>query len=131
MGYYRATQSQFPAIKTVSELNEKISTIQLISATNGILSGKVVGQPARLINGPESIQEINAGESFEIPLKEIDLSGYYQTLNIPEGILFIASKSGKYYYSIFDKQAYQIKMENRLYFTDEESAKNKGFIKKN
>ncbi|MBU1018283.1 hypothetical protein KKA33_04630 [Patescibacteria group bacterium] len=130
MGYFRATRNHFPEIQIVEEVNPGIATIKLMEMKNGKLYGEVVGQKARLVYSANDILELDKGSAFEIPTSQITLKNYYQVRDIPDGAQFAASKNGKYYYSVFDKQTLNLKPENRLYFSSTSEAEEMGYIKK-
>ena len=130
VGYFRATQNNFPEIKMVDEINPGITTIKLLEVKNGKLYGKISGQSARLAFSGDNIIELEKESEFEIPLNEIQLKNFYQAGNIPENALFVASKKGKYYYSVFEKRAYNIKAENRIFFNSDQEAEKMGYIKR-
>ena len=130
IGYFRAKQNQFPQIKIIEDINNKISTIKLLEVKNGEIKGEISGAKARIAFSADNIIDLLPGESFEIPLKKIKLSYFYQARNLPKNILFIASKKGKYYYSVFNKSAFNITGKNRVYFKSDEEALKAGYIKK-
>lgn len=130
VGYFRATKNRFPEIKTIGEINAGITTIKLMEVKNGKLYGQIDGRRGRIAYSPENIIELEKDEGFEIPLNHIQLKSYYQTTDLPENTQYIASKNGKYYYSIFDKRAFNLSSKNRIYFQTDSEAKNKGYIKK-
>lgn len=130
LGHFRASKKQFPAIKTVTEINPGITTIKFLKVENGKLFGKIDGNKGRLVYSATHILEVGKGEEFTIPLGDISLQSYYRAQNIPENVLFMASRKGKYYYSVFDKSAYRIKSENRIYFESETEAEEMGFLKR-
>ncbi|MBN2086728.1 hypothetical protein JW758_00095 [Candidatus Peregrinibacteria bacterium] len=126
-GYFHAKTMSFPEIKIVEDINEGIATIKLMQVKNGQLIGKIDGRTARLAYNSDNIMELNAGDEFTIPISQINLKDYYIADSLPTGTQFIASKSGKYYYSILDKKAFNIVEKNRIYFKNEEDAKEKGY----
>lgn len=128
LGHSEAQTLSFGEIKPVSDLNLGIATFKLLKEENGQLHGQVDGQKARIAYHPEHILDLKPGESFEIPLKDVNLSSYYEFENIPEGMAYISSKSGKYYYSILDPRALRLNPKTRLYFTTEIEAQEAGFI---
>ena len=127
VGYYRATQKSFPEIKTVDEINPGVTTIKLMEVKNGNLIGKISGRKARLAYDAENITELEAEADFSIPLDQIQFKNYYITNDIPENTQFIASEKGKYYYSVFDKKAFNIVPKNRVYFGSKEEAEQRGY----
>ena len=130
IGYFRATRNHFPEIRFVNEINPGTTTIKLMEVKNGKLYGQISGQDGRVAYSPNDILTIKEGGEFEIPLNAIDLKTYYQANNLPQDVQFIASKQGKYYYSVLDKRAFNISNKNRLYFSLAEEAEEKGYRKK-
>ena len=130
LGYFRATKNNFPEIQFTNEINPGITTIKLEEVKNGKLIGEVAGDNARIAYSPTYIMDLKIGDKFEIPINSIDLKKYYQAENIPSDTLFIASKNGKYYYSIFSKQALGITEKNRVYFSKSYDAEKMGYLKK-
>ena len=127
MGYFRATRSQFQNIQFTNEINEGVTTVKLMEVKNGKLYGEISGKEGRIAYNSNRIIDIEKGEKFEIPLNQINLKNYYRAQNLPEDAQFIASKNGKYYYSIFDKRALNISEKNRIYFSFELEAEEMGY----
>ena len=115
VGYFRGTKNQFPEIKFTDEINKGIATIKLMDIKNGKLSGEVTGSDTRIAYSPDKIIDLKKDGTFEIPLNEINLKSYYQTNKIPQTALFVASKNGKYYYSVLDKRAFNLSENNRKF----------------
>lgn len=130
MGYFRRTRNNFPQTQFINEINEGVVTIKLMEVKNGKIYGEIEGKKGRIAYNSNNIITIQEGESFEIPINEINLKNYYQAKNLPEKAQFIASKQGKYYYSIFDKSALNIIEKNRIYFSSESEAEKMGYFKK-
>lgn len=118
LGYFRGKQSIFPKIKTIGEINEGVTTIKLTEVRNGKLYGQIDGRRGRIAYSSEDIIELKEGENFEIPLNQIQLKSYYQATDLPENTRYIASKSGKYYYSIFDKKAFNLSLKKQNLFSN-------------
>ena len=127
VGFSEAKTFSFPQFKPVPELNPGITTIEFLKQENGILYGQVEGQKARIAYSPEHIDDLEVGHTFEIPLNQITLNAYYGPQDIPEGMAYISSKTGKYYYGIMDPRALRITPKNRLYFQSATEAENAGF----
>lgn len=130
IGYFRATTNNFPEIKFIEEINTGIPTIKLMEVKNGKLLGEVVGQKTRIAYSPDKIIDMDTGKEFTIPINEINLKTYYKSNAIPENAQFIASKNGKYYYSVFDKRAHNLSEKNRIYFSSASEAEKIGYLKK-
>ncbi|MBN2096288.1 hypothetical protein JW752_02700 [Candidatus Peregrinibacteria bacterium] len=130
IGFFRASQNRFPEIKIVDDVNPKTATIKLMEMKNGTIYGEAAGRTARIAYSADGIIDVLPGETFEIPISQIALKNYYQAGDIPENAQFAASKNGKYYYSVFDKRALNLKPENRIYFSGASEAEEMGYIKK-
>jgi len=130
VGYFRATHNRFPEIEFTDDINQGVATIKLMEIKNGKLSGEVAGRNVRIAYSPDKILDLNKEDTFEIPLNEINLKSYYQANNIPSDALFVASKNGKYYYSVLDKRAFNLSISNRIFFSNSEEAEKLGYIKK-
>ena len=130
IGFFRGTRNIFPEIKIVDEVNPGIATVKLMEVKNGKLYGEVAGQTVRIAYSADGIMDIRPEEEFEVPINSIQLKNYYQVRDIPENTQFVASKNGKYYYSVFDKRAFSLKPANRLYFSGSSEAEKMGYLKK-
>ncbi|MCK5608600.1 hypothetical protein KAR91_42350 [Candidatus Pacearchaeota archaeon] len=130
MGYFRAAQNTFPEVQFIDEINEGITTIKLMEVKNGKLYGKISEKEGRIAYNSNNILTIQKDEEFEIPINQINLKNYYQAQNLPENTQFIASKQGKYYYSVLDKRALNIAEKNRIHFSSEMEAEEMGYLKK-
>lgn len=128
IGYSQAKTNSFSAIKPVEELNPGIATLKFMKYENGKIYGQIAGQKARIAYSTDHIYDLAMGENFEIPLNQINLGMYYSAQDVPEGVNFIASKSGKYYYHVLDPRAIRITPKNRMYFKAEQEALGEGFI---
>ncbi|MBU0706570.1 hypothetical protein KJ657_03210 [Patescibacteria group bacterium] len=128
LGYFRSAQTAFPKMTEVADLNPGIATIRFLKFENGLLKGEIAGQKSRLAYSPEGVLDLKPGQSFEIPAAGITLYQYYSVRDLPEGTQFIASKSGKYYYSVLNPKAFGITPKNRLHFKTEEEAEKMGYL---
>jgi hypothetical protein len=129
VGYFRAVRSSFPGINEVVDQNTNVTTIKFLELRNGILRGEIAGQKARLAYSTKDIQDLQPGSSFSIPINGITLGQYYSATNLPEGTQFIASKQGKYYYSVLDPKSFSITPKNRVYFKESAEAERMGYLR--
>lgn len=127
LGYKEAQGNSFKEINPVSEVNPGIATIKFLKQEKGKLYGQVSGQEARIAYSLDHIKEVKVGESFEIPLKDTNLAAFYGAEEIPEGMTYISSKSGAYFYHILDPRSLRITPKNRVYFQTEEQALEAGY----
>lgn len=130
IGFFRATKNNFPKIQLANEINEGITTIKLMEVKNGNLYGKISGREGRIAYNSNSVITIQKEEEFKIPINQINLRQYYQAQSLPADTQFIASKQGKYYYSVLDKRALNITEKNRIHFSSEIEAEEMGYLKK-
>jgi hypothetical protein len=129
MGYFQGKRMAFPAIQAVNDINPGIATIKLLEYQNGTINGVVEGKSARIAYSPSNIETLESGETFKIPVYNIKLGSFYDARKLPENTQFIASKNGKYYYSVLDKRSFGITPKNRITFQTEEMAEKSGFLK--
>jgi hypothetical protein len=129
VGYFKSAQADFPQMKEVDDLNPGVATIRFLKLEGGKLKGEIAGQKARLAYSTEHVFDLEPGESFEIPIYEVSLYQYYSARDLPEGTLYIASKNGKYYYSILSSKAFGITPKNRLHFKTAEEAEKMGYLR--
>lgn len=127
LGYVYAQGRSFPHIKTVEDVNMGTATVKLLEYKNGHITGFVDGQTVRIAYNTEAIEDFPPGSEFSIPVNEISLSSYYSPENTAEDVHYIASKQGKYYYSVLDSRAHRITPKNRYYFKSEAEAVDAGF----
>lgn len=128
LGYYQSARANFTQMTEVRDLNPHVTTIKFLKYENGLLKGEVTGQKARLAYSTEHVFDLEPGEEFELPVYEVSLYQYYSARDLPEDTQYIASKSGKYYYSILNPKAFGITPKNRLYFKTEEEAEKMGYL---
>lgn len=129
LGYWRSQRNLFPEIEEIANINPGISTIQLLEVVNGQLKGKIEGTSARIVYGPDHFLELNPKNPFSIPLNQINLTDFLARSQFPNDILFVASNKGKYYYSVLDNRAANIRPKNRLFFQNAALAEAAGFKK--
>ncbi len=127
LGYVYAQEQSFPYIRTVDDVNLGTATLKLLEYKDGHITGFVEGQTIRIAYNTEDIADFPPGSEFKIPINEINLASYYSPENVADDVHFIASKQGKYYYSILNSRAHQITPKNRHYFKNETDAINAGF----
>jgi len=128
IAYFHAVVSSFPEIKEVAELNPGITTIKFLELSGSKIKGKIEGQKARIAYSPDHIYDLEAGESFELPIYQINLASYYAAADLPVGMQYIASSKGKYFYHVLDPRAFKITPKNRLYFALATEAEIQGFL---
>jgi hypothetical protein len=130
LGHYRAARAAFPQMREMTDLNPGIATIKFLKLENGLLKGEIAGADARLAYDTEHILSLEPGDVFEIPVYQVSLYQYYSARDLPEGINYIASKNGKYYYSVLNARAFSLTPKNRLYFKTAQEAEKAGYLPK-
>lgn len=113
---------QSPSIAT----QQKASIVSLLSIENGILTGTVEGGEVRVIvNAANAISAENGNFSIDI----VEILPMLKSIPAPDGMLFVASKSGKKYYPLDSPSAFGLAVKNRIFFATEEEAKATGRTK--
>jgi hypothetical protein len=128
LGYFQAVRASFPEMKEVVDQNPNVATIKFLELKNGLLNGEIAGQKARLAYSAKNIEDLEPGAKFSIPVNGITLGQYYSTDSLPTGTQFIASRQGKYYYSILDSRSFSITPKNRIYFSESAEAERRGYL---
>lgn len=127
IGFYRARHSAFPEFKDVGEVNPGVATLAFKGTKNGELTGKVTGREARMIIG-EKVFSLGEGQEFGLPKNELCAMAAVGP-EFPLDAQFVASRRGKYYYSVLDERSWGLSPENRTFFKTEEEALRAGFEK--
>ena len=104
------------------DTREGVPVVRLDRIVNGELRGTLNGD-ARLFLG-DRLVTVQSG-SFRIPANELLMN--FITIEVPEGMKFVASKKGTYYYPVASSNGEAIVPANRVYFNDEESARAAGY----
>lgn len=94
---------------------------------NGIRNGALVGSatgPVRLSAGGKII---SLGHSGAFAIRDAALLTNHVSISVPGGMKFVASKRGKKYYPVLSAQGQNLKLENRVYFPNEEAAEAAGY----
>ncbi len=116
-----------PVSINTGDFSEEISFLQLKTIENGVAKGHLEGEEMRVALGENEIFSLFPGE-VEIPLAEI--LPLLSQIPAPKNMNFVASKSGKYFWALDAPEAAMISPKNRVFFPDEENAKNAGFTKR-
>lgn len=107
------------------DLNQQVARIKIDRILNGILEGKIEGQPAR-VSVQDQLAATDAEGNFKIDVQAIT---NLVPIPVPDGMNFVASKKGKKYYSVRSKSGANLSPANRVYFATEEEAINAGYKK--
>jgi hypothetical protein len=126
LGFHRAKVNSFPAIRMVDDVNPKVATIEVLGVKNGELKGKLSGREARILISDQKALELQPGSEFGVPLSDACRT-VSQKPSIPEGMNYVASRQGKYFYSVLNEKSWSMAEKNRLFFKTAEEAKKAGF----
>ena len=122
-GILSATAASTLSFVIVPDTRSLLPTVLIMGIENGELVGEIRGD-VRLFLGDRQIIPNGSG-AFRVPAGE--LKNDVRTIQLPEGMHFVASKKGKRYYSVHSKQAEGLAPKNRIYFRTEEEAKAAGY----
>jgi hypothetical protein len=112
----------------IGDFSEKISLLHFNIIENGILKGSLEGEEVRIVvRNAKEPYSLFPGE-FAFSVEEI--LPLLQKIPAPEGMAFVASKNGKYFYPLDSPRAALITPKNRIFFRDEQHAENEGFFPK-
>ncbi|MBU0458080.1 hypothetical protein KJ652_06815 [Patescibacteria group bacterium] len=114
-------------IRLIENDNNHIGVVELEGIFDGDLKGSITGD-TRVFLGENQIIPNTEGE-FKVRADDLFIN--YIQIKVPEGMKFVASKRGKYYYSVTSSAGEGITPGNRVYFSDAEEAKDAGYLKKN
>lgn len=112
-----------PTISVVPDTRKPVAVLRLAGVRNGMLEGNTVGE-VRFFLGDK---QILAGSGGTI---RADVGSFFVnevSIVVPEGMQFVASKQGKYYYPVDSSEGERLTPSNRLYFRDAASAEKAGF----
>jgi len=96
---------------------------------NGIENSKLVGSIAeevRVFLDDEMVIP-NASGAFAVSADSLFVNSV--TVSVPEGMQFVASSRGKYYYPVISSKGERITPKNRIYFRDANAAEGAGFVR--
>jgi len=110
-------------IQITEDNRAKVPVVSINGIYDGELSGKISGE-TRVFLGDSQIVP-NADGVFNIRADDLFIN--YVKIRIPEGMNYVASKKGKYYYSVTSVAGERIIPKNRVYFESEKGAQNAGF----
>ena len=114
-----------PPVVVMDDAAPDISVVSIEGIRDGALRGVARGN-VRVVAGDEIVSVDQSG-SFMI--RDSRILTNTVILEVPPGMHFVASKRGKKYYSVDSSQARNIVPENRIYFPDEISARQAGYIR--
>lgn len=108
-------------LRTYEDTQAPVPTLVIDGVENGAIVGTAQGTMRVLVSGEAYV--VAPGE-FRIPaaaFREV------LTVRVPEGMRFVASKSGKKYYDVTSAAGGRIALENRVYFRTAADAQAAGY----
>jgi len=113
-----------PPLAVVQDTRLRVPVIHIEGIRNGFLEG-TMSSGARLIIGDRYVVPTASGT---ICIAAAPFLTDHVTVEVPEGMRFVASKYGKKYYSVNSAAGSRLKPENRVYFDTEVEAQKVGFV---
>lgn len=113
-----------PPLALVDDIRDPAPTVRIDGVRNGKLEGEILGD-ARFIVGGEMV--VPTAGQFAVNASSVLINRI--TVHVPEGMRFVASKKGKYYYTVTSAKGENLSPTNRVYFATEEDAANAGFTR--
>lgn len=106
------------------DLRPRVPVVQVEGIQEGVVMGHISGD-VRVFWGEDMIIPDGSG-AFRIA-DDVFLTEEV-TVEIPDGMKFVASRKGKKYYSVMSAMGERIKPENRVYFPTAGDAEAYGFL---
>lgn len=141
-----------PPLAVVPDTRPRVPVVHIDGIRNGFIEG-TMNSGARLIIGDTYVIPTKSADdtdpSSERHPEHVSLSGVegrgvkgemrfsipaasflvdHVAVEVPAGMRFVASKSGKKYYPVDSAAGSRLKPENRVYFATEEEARGAGFV---
>lgn len=112
-------------IRVVKDAGNTIPTVNIFGLQDGRVRGSIQGD-VRVLIAEQSANPRPDG-SFDVSAGSFFIN--YVSIKIPDGMKFVASKTGKKYYSVTSGNGERIAPENRVYFKTAIEAENAGYSK--
>lgn len=110
-------------LQIVNDQREKIPVVTVEGIVNGEVRGTIDGTARFFLGVVPAIPD----ESGVFRLPAAPFLRNTVTVIVPEGMQFVASRKGKYYYTVRSANGERIVPENRVYFRKAEEAEAAGF----
>lgn len=128
--YERA--GEITPLQTINEINPGIPMVRITNIQDAQIMGSVSQANIRITSGAQvAVPEEDL--NFRLDIQHLGYIGPKRKIIehvVPEWAQFVASKKGKYYYEMNEKQAKRLSVPNRMYFGSEEEAKNAGYLRR-
>ncbi len=113
-----------PPLSIVPDTRPLMPTVRIDGVRNGKLEGVILGD-ARFILSEKPVLPNNDGE-FSVNASSVLVNRV--SVSVPEGMHFVASKKGKYFYTVTSAKGSSLSPGNRVYFKNETDAQAAGYI---
>lgn len=121
----QSSSGTYAALRVYSASGTTVPTVHITGIYNQQLRGSVHGN-VRFVLGDE-VPALQPNAEFNIPAGV--LLTHHVTLELPEGMQFVASKNGSKYYSVYSKSAQRLTPGNRVYFATAQAAEEAGYTR--
>lgn len=112
-----------PPFHLEPDLRPRVPVVQIEGMREGMMTGRISGD-VRVFWGEKMILPDGSG-AFRVAA---DLLVEEVTVQVPEGMQFVASRKGKKYYPVTSPMGERIAPQNRLYFPTADAAEAYGFL---
>ena len=117
-------------IQTIPEVNPLVPLIEIEQIKDARIIGKVNKPEIRITSG-DQVAIPDEFHHFELDIQHLGYIGPQRPLilhEIPQWAAFVASKKGKYYYSLDEKSAKNLSVPSRVYFATQGDAEKAGYL---
>lgn len=122
--------AQVTDIQQVPELSKVLPVIHITDIKDAQVIGTANTSQLRILSQDEVVVPDEQGD-FILDITHLGFIGAKKPVikhTVPEWAQYVASKNGKYYYSLDEKQAKRLSVPNRMYFRTEEEAGEEGYL---
>lgn len=119
-----------PPVQSVSEVNPGIPLVTIHAIEDGVVYGAVNRSEIRIIS-EEQVATVESDMKFSLNIEHLGYLGKKAPViehHIAEWAQFVASRNGKYFYALDEKQAKRLSVPNRVYFPSVEEATAAGYL---
>ncbi len=119
-------------VHQVEEINKQVPIFEILQIKDAQVIGSVSFLDSRIISGEEVSVPDDEGK-FTLGISHLGYIGPKREIikhEVPDWAQFAASKNGKYFYAIDEKQAKRLSVPNRIYFKSQEEARGAGYFER-
>ncbi len=113
-----------PPLSIVPDTRSLMPTVRIDGVRNGKLEGAIHGD-ARFVLSETPVLANDDGE-FSVNASSVLVN--HVSVIVPDGMYFVASKKGKYFYSVTSTKGSSLSPGNRVYFKNEDEARAAGYL---